>query len=265
MGIHNKRVLGINVTIDDKEHILEHIKKYLTKIKNQKSKIKNEEVKPLMIFTPNPEIINYAQKDEKFKQIVTSAQINIPDGIGVVWALRKLYGLNVKRLSGVDLMLDLCSMAEKEGLTIGLIGGGEGIALKTRECLLEKYPKLKVEVFEEPEVESDKDTSEVARSDSCEVEELDKIDILFVALGFPKQEYFIRNIKDQISKIKNKRPLVMMSVGGTFDYLAGRSIRAPGWVRNIGLEWLYRLTHEPWRLPRQLKGGKFFLQVLTSK
>ncbi len=265
MGIHNKRVLGINITIDDKEHILEHIKKYLEKGKRQKAKGKSEEIKPFVIFTPNPEIITYAQKDEKFKQTVTSAQINIPDGIGVVWALRKLYGLNVKRLSGADLMLDLCIMAEKEGLTVGLIGGGEGVALEVRECLLEKYPNLKVKVFEAPEIESGKDTSGVTEWAPPMVEELENIDILFVALGFPKQEFFIESVKRKALSEKLERPLVLMAVGGTFDYLAGRSIRAPGWVRNIGLEWLYRLIHEPWRLPRQLEGGKFFLQVLTSK
>ena len=144
-------------------------------------------------------------------------------------------------------MLDLCSMAEKEGLTVGLIGGRRGVAVEALECLQNKYPNLKGWAMEEPETK------------------MKNVDIIFVALGFPKQEYFINLLSNEAIEQSSNRALVLMAVGGTFDYLAGRSIRAPGWVRNIGLEWLYRLIHEPWRLPRQLEGGKFFLQVLTSK
>ncbi|MBI5452455.1 WecB/TagA/CpsF family glycosyltransferase [Candidatus Gottesmanbacteria bacterium] len=301
MGLSTKKIAEIRITTSPKDKILEEIRKYIKKGKSQNAKGKSEEIKPLIIFTPNPEIIVYAQKDKDFVRIVNTAQINLPDGAGVVWALKKLNGISVERISGADFMLDLCNLAKRESFTIGLIGGRGGVALETKECLLKKYPGLKMEVFEAPEVEmqnakvkiqkysskfkskqeSDKDTSGVTEWAPPMVEELEeryfislinemkkrKIDILFIALGFPKQEYFIEKIRKTICGKDTSgliKPLVLMAVGGSFDYISERVKRAPKWIRNIGLEWLYRLVREPWRLSRQLKGAKFFWKVLIS-
>jgi len=262
MGLQSKKILGIGITISPKTEILEEIRKYLVS-DNKKQITDNKKSKEsLIIFTPNPEIITYAQKDKEFRQIVNSAQINLPDSRGVVWAIKKLYRINIEQIAGADFFFDLCYLANRESFTVGLIGGREGVALDTRECLLRSYPKLKVEVLEAPAVIVSRIRYQVSsindkkipntkylilNTEEKQIEETEKyfqnlaekiikreIDILFVALGFPKQEYFIRKIKNQISKIKDCKPLVLIAVGGSFDYLSGRIPRAPEWVRDKG-------------------------------
>jgi len=291
MILKSKKILGIDITLSQKDDILEEIWKYLAKIRNPKSEIRKEIVKPLIIYTPNPEIITYAQKDETFARIVNSAQINLPDGAGVVWALENLYGIKVQKLSGIDFMQELVKLVEKESPRIGLIGGRVGVALQTRECLLVNHPNLKVEVFDVPEVKVSGIRYQVSRINENKIRNTrylilntrdndeqtikyfqnlvkkiieQKIDILFVALGFPKQEYFIDRIKYYVLRIKYDKPLILMAVGGAFDYISGGVSRAPKWMRNMGLEWLFRLIREPWRLLRMVKGGEFFLRVAFS-
>ncbi|OGG21480.1 hypothetical protein A3D03_06415 [Candidatus Gottesmanbacteria bacterium RIFCSPHIGHO2_02_FULL_40_13] len=283
------KVLGVKINLAKRDEVLEKVRKYLQKFKVQSSKFKVKGIEPLVIFTPNPEIINYAQKDHLFKQIVNSAQINIPDGAGLCFAIEKKYHMKTDRLTGTDLMKDICQMSSKNSFTIGLIGGRGRVALDAKECLITKYPSLLVEVLTPPEfkVESSKykvvsikknipDTkylilnTEGNQTDRTELyfrnlvqEILDKkIDILFVALGFPKQEYFIESVKREALRVKFKRSFVIMAVGGAFDYISGRVKRAPLWMREKGWEWLFRLIQEPWRLVRMLKGARFFYKVI---
>src|SRR4030065_2232947 len=153
MGLNYKKILGVNITIDNEEKILEEIRKYLkTKNKEQRTENKNT-INPFIICTPNPEIVIYAQKDSVFIEIVNTAQINIPDGKGIVWALKKIFDIKIKPIPGADLMQSLCQLAAGNTYTIGLIGGRGGLALETRKCLRKMYPKLKIEVLGEPEVE----------------------------------------------------------------------------------------------------------------
>jgi len=83
--------------------------------------------------------------------------------------------------------------------------------------------------------------------------------ILFIGFGFPKQEYFISEIAKKLDNI------VLMAVGGTFDFLSGRIARAPQWIQAVGLEWLFRLTREPWRIRRQLVLPEFVVKVLAYR
>ncbi|MBM3211846.1 WecB/TagA/CpsF family glycosyltransferase [Candidatus Gottesmanbacteria bacterium] len=297
MSLRSKNVLGINITVNKKTEILEEIGKYFEKVKSQKSKVKRKEIKPVAIFTPNPEIVNFARKNISFRKIVNSAQINIPDGWGIVWALKKLFHYSIHKISGADFMLDLVGLAAKKGLRIGLIGGRDGVAVKALECLKKKHANLLGWAMDVPEIELVGNVSSIKYQVSgiknekkipntkylilntdckqsiatdqyffCLTEEIikRKIDILFVALGFPKQEYFINRIMNQEARIKDTRPLLLMAVGGTFDYLSGKIPRAPKWLTDRGLEWLYRLIRQPWRLSRQIKGAEFFWWVLAQ-
>ncbi|MCL4339212.1 WecB/TagA/CpsF family glycosyltransferase [Patescibacteria group bacterium] len=291
MGLKTKKILDVAITVQEKDEILEEIKKYLSKSQIPNPKSQNKMVNPLVIFTPNPEIINFAQKNIFFKEVVNSAQINIPDGAGIVWALKKKENMSIDKISGADFILDLCKLTDKKGFTIGLIGGKNGVALKTSECLRKKYKKSKIEVLGEPDIlvvsskcyvtsksdklhitndilYSTKEKSEKKTEKYFEnlVKEIIKrrIDTLFVALGFPKQEYFIENVKHQMLNVKTTKPLVLMAVGGAFDYISGSVPRAPFWMRRIGLEWLFRLIREPWRIKRQTAGAGFFFRVLFS-
>lgn len=185
------------------------------------------------IVTPNPEIIMMAQKDQQLKNILNNADLAIPDGVGL-----KLTTDIVMTTPGIDLMKELIKLAANQGLTIGFLGGRDGVAKKAAECLLRKYPKLKV-TFAQSGGQVDQ-----------------QCDLLFVALGAPKQEKWI-------AKNLPKLPVrVAMAVGGSLDYLSGRVPRAPQFIRKIGFEWLFRLVIQPWRIKRQLALVKYLLYML---
>lgn len=198
------------------------------------------------IVTPNPEIIVMAQEDKELKEIINKANLAIPDGMGL-----KLSGDIVCNTPGIDLMERLIREASENGFTIGFLGGKDGVAEKASKRLLEKYPKLKV-VFAESGGEVDKDGKSLKKL------KLLRTDLLFVAFGPPKQEKWIFN---NLSKIPVK---VAMGVGGSLDVLSGQVPRAPEVMRTLGLEWLFRLIIQPWRIRRQLSLLKY-IWLLTKE
>ena len=241
MSLKFARILGVNVTIENEENILEETRKYFLKSeiprlirgrRNPKSEKKS--INPLIIFTPNPEIVVLAQKDDEYKRIVNSAQIKLPDGAGIIWAVNRLEKVKIRRVSGADFMLHLVKLAEEKALTIGIIGGRGGLAVEAIECLQKTFKDVKMEALGEPEIDTKGgqaiDSENYFQNLKNDIDKR-KIEILFVALGFPKQEYFIENIKIQISKSKKFRPIILMAVGGSLEYISGRIPRAPGQIR----------------------------------
>lgn len=216
-----KEVLGINIDDVSIEQATKIVRDWLQKRGKH------------YIVTPNPEIIMMAQQDQELKSIINNADLIIPDGIGL-----KLFTDIVMTTPGIDLLEELIKLAANQGLTIGFLGGRDQVAKKAAECLLRKYPKLKV-TFAQSGGKVDK---------HC--------DLLFVALGAPKQEKWIAN---NLPKLSVK---VAMAVGGSLDYISGRVPRAPRLIRSIGLEWLFRLIIEPWRIKRQLALVKYLLLML---
>ncbi len=186
------------------------------------------------VVTPNPEIVVAAQKDPAFKKVLNDADLSIPDGAGL--KLSK----NVRNtFSGTDFMESLIRLSAEKGFTTGFLGGKEGVAKRCAECLSKKYPGLKV-AFAESGGIVDKNGK------LLKLLKLLKTDILFVAFGHLKQEKWLAaNLKDIPVK-------VAMGVGGSFDYFSGTVPRAPRWMRAAGLEWLFRLIIQPWRIKRQL-------------
>lgn len=234
------KILGVKVTTSSEESILKYIE---FQIKEGKGKT--------FITTPNPEIIMYARRHADFMKILNSADIALPDGVGVPVASRLTHKGSIKRIAGVDFMERLCKMAansaiynSKSVVSIGLFGGVPGIAELTRECLQKKYSGLVVPYA----------------SDTWDAHQLrgKKLDILFVAMGFPKQEKWIY---ENLEKIPAK---VVMGVGGSFDFISGKTSRAPKVVRKVGFEWLYRLVNQPWRIKRQLALVSFALLILQD-
>lgn len=208
----------------------------------------------------------YAQKNEYFKQIVNTGQINIPDGSGVVWGSNTLGRPIRKRISGADLVEDLASLASKQNVRVGLIGGEDKIALKALECLQARNPELLGWAESGPKINFANRESRIALNyGDWDIKEFLKrvkernTKILFVGFGYPKQERFINTIKPYLNDV------VIMSVGGTFDYLSGRIPRAPKYLQALGLEWLFRLLKEPSRIKRQLAIPKFITLVLKEK
>jgi len=277
-------ILEISVNSDFKKKILEYIKKFI--VQNKKKVIKI-----LTIVTPNPEIVMLAQKDAKFKEILNQADIKLPDGFGLLVADRIANGrwllANRKtikeRIPGVEFMDDLVQLADKESVRIGLIGGSSGVALKTLECLRKKYPQINGWAIDGPDVtvengaihiqggikfHSNTIGKNMVLKDDAYIRQLirhivsTKTGILFVGLGAPKQEYFISKLANSKYKLDVNNPLILMSVGGSFDIISGKILRAPQLIRMIGFEWLWRLVQEPWRWKRQYEIIKYIFKVL---
>ncbi len=246
------KVLGIRV---DRITLDQSVKKILDWLKGSAKKT---------VFTPNVEFIMAAQKDKQFYTILNNSNLNVPDSSRFSWVKTQIdEGSKIKKfllwfsfpfsnfpgqksfpvVAGVDLMENLCGESAKRGFTIGLLGGRNGVADKTAECLKKKYPGIKINYSGDGGAIS----NEGEMSDSEKLNTLYSIpntDILFVAFGQVKQEKWIGENK---GKIPAK---VFMGVGGAFDYLSGQVPRAPQILRKIGLEWLFRLTIQPWRIKR---------------
>lgn len=215
----------------------------------------NSKVKKVIV-TPNIEFTMIAQNDFEFKKILNQSDLAIPDSTRLGWAYSELCEKNfllkilkwplflfpslfkdLPVVTGVDLMDQLCRLSNDRGFRIGLLGGKEGVAEKCAERLKVKYKNLKVVLAISGGVVKSDGSSENLIS-------LPQTDILFVAFGAPKQEKWIHQ---NITRVDSK---LFMGVGGAFDYLSGEVSRAPKWLRSLGLEWLYRLIKQPWRIKR---------------
>ncbi len=203
-----------------------------------------------MIFTPNSEILMDAVKDPEFADILNKGHIVVPDGIGVVIASR-FYKKPLKdRVAGYDLMCSIIDIAYEKEKSIYFLGGAEGIAETAVKKLVESYKNIKILGWHNGYF--DEEEEKIILNDIIEL----KPDILFVALGAPKQEKWIYKNRHSIpSKIA-------MGVGGSFDVIAGKAKRAPEFYQKAGLEWFYRLIKEPKRIFRVLKLPKFVILAL---
>lgn len=235
MKLNEKYVLGVKINDVSLEEAVKVVENWL------KGKGKH------YIVTPNPEFMMAAQKDKVFMDILNNADLSIPDGVGL-----KLSGDIQSTTSGIDLMEALIKKAAEGGFTTGFLGGRDEVADKAAERLKKKYPKLKI-VFAESGGQIRKDGS-LPSSIS-----IPTTDILFVAFGQVKQEKWIAKNLPHIA-VK-----VVMGVGGAFDYLSGDVPRAPQWLRGLGLEWLFRLVIQPWRIKRQLVLIKFAWLITKNR
>jgi N-acetylglucosaminyldiphosphoundecaprenol N-acetyl-beta-D-mannosaminyltransferase len=239
-------ILGVGITNDVVENILYDI---YTGLKIGKK---------FFIVTPNPEILVYANKHVSYKNILNTAEIALPDGVGVFIAGGLLGKAFKERIPGVDFIEELCKFSEENPMSMGFLGGGKGVAKRTADCLKKKYPWITIgfageEWPEGMEIGKMKNKFLAPNSQSA------TLDILFVAYGFPKQE-------EWISEHLHKLPVICaMGVGGAFDYISGDVMRAPYMIRAIGFEWLFRLIRQPWRLKRQFALLQFVYFILQEQ
>ena len=251
-GLNIAQINKINLNSDSYKRVLEVIQ----------ARVKNGQ--KTFVVTPNPEFIVFSQKNPWFAFILNQADIAIPDGIGLVWASRILQTKPVieQRISGTDLMDDLCRLAAKKGWRIFLLGGQpSGIAQKTLKSLSQRYPGLKGKTDPGPQSLN----LESIKKGNLEMQKLvakinqNKTDLLFVAFSMGKQEKFIFE-NWPLLKVK-----VAIGIGGAFDYLSGEVKRPPKWVQNLGFEWFYRLFKQLWRFKRQINVFKFGFWVLKKR
>jgi N-acetylglucosaminyldiphosphoundecaprenol N-acetyl-beta-D-mannosaminyltransferase len=208
---------------------------------------------PHQLCTVNPEFIMLAQKDLEFKQILDRSALNLPDGIGVVWAAKRLGQPLRERVAGSDLVGLLADRAQKTGWRIFLLGAADGVAEQAAIILRERYPHAHIvgAYAGSPRPEDEVEIAARIRSSGA--------DVLLVAYGAPQQDKWIaRNIEPT-------GVAVAIGIGGSLDFVVGTQKRAPQWLQRVGLEWLYRLVREPWRWRRQLALPKFAWHVLRSR
>jgi len=238
---------------------------------------------PKLIVTPNPEIIVAAQSDPEFLKALQDADLAIPDGIGIVWALRilnteyripnkksasphsvfSIHNSVLSRLSGLDLMESLIGESAKRGWKVMLLGGKPGVAEKAAEKLRYQIrPGLPSggQAF----IQSISGPKNITLASKKEIDDLIssvnrfRSDLLFVAFGHGKQEKWLTANRDRLTAG------VAMAVGGAFDQIADPSLRPPPYINSIGLGWLYRLLRQPWRWRRQLALLKFIGMVVKA-
>lgn len=206
-----------------------------------------------MVATPNAEIVMMAQKDPEYKDILNKTDLNVPDGSGVIFA-SKIYKEDLpERVAGFDLMMELIKVASAKKYKIYLLGAKSDVVKGAYLNLKKQYSEIDIVGFHDGYFSKD-DEAEIIN----DINEK-KTDLLFVALGAPKQEKWIYENRD---KLKAK---VAIGVGGSFDVIAGKVTRAPEIYRKLGLEWFYRLLKEPWRYKRMMALPKFAVKVLFSK
>lgn len=207
--------------------------------------------KKSFVVAINPEKILKARKDKELLSLLDCADYPIPDGIGVVLASRLKKGNIKNRVTGIECMDMLCALSERKGYKLFLYGANEEAVSGAKAALEQKYPNINIVGYINGyEQNNDKIIKVINESGA---------DIVFVALGSPKQEYWIR---DNIAKLGCK---IFMGVGGSFDVLSGAIKRAPEKMQKLGLEWFYRLIKEPKRIFRQIKLIKFVALVLFDK
>lgn len=206
-----------------------------------------------LVLAVNPEKVMAARQDPLLLATLQQAGLLIPDGIGVVLAARLLGGGRITRVPGADLMPALCNLAADRGHAVYLYGAAPQTNSAAVDVLRSRFPSLKIAGHTHG-FHADDDVAGT-------VEDINRsgADILFVALGSPKQERWMSQHRDDL------RVKVCQGVGGSFDVLAGIVKRAPPGFRHANLEWLYRLISQPRRAARQRVLPQFAFQVMKSR
>jgi len=207
---------------------------------------------PHQVVTINPEFIVAAQSDDDFRDILNVSSLSLPDGVGLLWAARFLGHPLQERVTGTDTVQRIAALAAQKSYSLFLLGAAPGVAVATAARLCQTYPGLRVAGAHagSPALEEDEIVSLIQRA---------KPNILFVAYGAPAQDKWIARNLERLGVP------VAMGVGGAFDFISGRAKRAPRWLQHVGLEWLHRLLHEPWRWRRMLAVPRFVWLVLRER
>lgn len=209
------------------------------------------EHKGYYVVTPNPEIVMLARENEDMRSAAQDAELVIADGIGIIYGAKILGTPMRERIPGIDFSTALMEKMEQEGRSVFLFGSKPGVADKAAENLSKRYPGLKFVGTNDGYFTDDAPIIEKINAA--------KPDLLFVCLGAPKQEKWMR------SHAKELDVGLMIGAGGSLDVFAGVVERAPEVWQKMGLEWLYRLLKEPKRIGRMMRLPKFLLLVIFRK
>ena len=233
-----KELLGYKIFSDNKEELLKEI----------------ENKKRVNIISGNPEVLYNGIKNEFLRNSFTKEDaLIIPDGVGTLLAA-KINGIDItEKIAGIEVMNMLLEEARDKNLKVFLLGAKEETLIKCKEKIKENYDRINI-------VGSNNGFFDLDNCDDL-IEKINesKADILFVAMGAPRQEVFIEKYKDKLCC------KIFMGVGGSFDVFAGNVNRAPQFMINIGMEWLYRVAKEPWRIKRLGSIPKFLVLSIKER
>jgi len=240
-GIRHISLLGVKIHAVDMATTLDVVKGWIA------------QGGPHQIVTADASAVVLAQDDDEFREIINQADLVTPDGSGILLGAKWLHTPLECRVSGVDIAKNLCRMAAEDGFSVFLLGAAPGIAERAAKNLKSEFPGLEIagtqhgyfQPSEEPDI------VERIRNSGAKV--------LLVALGFPKQEKFIRRRFEELGVC------VAIGVGGSLDVFSGTVRRAPEWMQRHGLEWAYRLAQNPRKISKVMTLPRFVCLVLKEK
>ncbi len=200
-----------------------------------------------MVVTANPIMVMNAQRDPEFMTILKSADLIVPDGVGILWAARRLGASLPQRVTGVDMVEAL--LGRKQPLKVFLLGGKPGVSDRAEDAIHRQYPGVEVVGIHHGYYESSQESAVVKGIRES------RPDLLLVGMGSPRQEKLIWRNRSELGA------RVAIGVGWVLDILSGSASRAPGAFQRLGLEWLYRLVREPRRLKADIDLAAFVVKV----
>jgi N-acetylglucosaminyldiphosphoundecaprenol N-acetyl-beta-D-mannosaminyltransferase len=204
------------------------------------------------VVTANPEIVMYAKDHPDYAALIKKhADLITADGIGIIKGAAMLGTPLPERVTGYDLLHELLRNANAQSQRVYLIGAKANVNAMAVQKVREQYPQVQIVGARDGYFNLDDASVRQAIIDA-------KPDIVFAALGFPRQEQFLADLQPELTEA------VLMGVGGSFDVLSGLTKRAPVWMQNAHLEWFYRLLKEPTRLGRMMVLPKFLIEVKKS-
>lgn len=241
MDVDSVRILDVRVDNVTTDETLELMARYVA------------EGRPRQVATVNPEFVMQAQHNATFRVVLEGTDLAIPDGVGLLWAARVQGRRLRERVAGSDMVTLIARMAAERGYRLFFLGAAPGVANMAAERLVQEYPGLQVVGIYAGSPDPAEEDDIVARVRAVSPH------FLFVAYGAPRQDLWIHR------NLQRLNVPVCMGVGGSFDFIAGITPRAPDWMRRRGLEWLHRLIHQPWRWRRMIALPVFVFQVVWAR
>ncbi len=248
-------VLGIRVDRLSQAQVLDAIGALVEQRRASESSDTDDTALPCQqVITVNPEFVMAAQQNALFRQCIHDAALVTPDGIGIVWAMRYLHTPTPERVTGTDTLQALAQRCALKGYRLYLLGAAPGVAEEAAHRLQALSPSLQIAGCYAGSPAPAEEEAILERIAAAHA------DIVCVAYGAPAQDLWIYRNRGRLAAA------VAMGVGGAYDFISGRQLRAPKLMQRVGLEWLFRLYREPWRWRRMLVLPRFAIQVvLTGK
>ncbi|MFQ3610029.1 MAG: WecB/TagA/CpsF family glycosyltransferase [Fimbriimonadales bacterium] len=207
---------------------------------------------PHLVITADANAVLIALDDPEFHTLIQHADLVTPDGAGLLWAGRHCGQPFPERVSGVDLVWHLTRLSHERGYRLFFLGSAPGVAERARQNLLQQFPNAQIVGTVHGYFRPEEEPTLIQQIGEAQP------DVLLVAMGMPRQEKWAHRHREVL------RVPVMIGVGGSFDVYAGVVKRAPKWLQNSGLEWLWRLAQDPRKIRKVRNLPRFAWRVLTQ-